>query len=338
MSVLASVSVPATSANLGPGYDAFGIAVGLRLYVSAVARPAGAPRVTTIGEGADEVASDDSNLVWQSVVTACESFGWSIPDVALQVQNPIPLARGLGSSSAAIVAGLGIARVLAGADASVSASEAGAARDGSEVEAVGDVALTQLADQIEGHPDNVAPAVHGGLVACAPTDAGASVVRLSPPPPTTRPVMLVPATRLLTTVARGVVPDALDRPDVVVQAARAGHVLGGLLGAWVVDPALAGDRLHESARGEVIPDAAALLTALRSAGHHAWLSGAGPSIAVSVRTLDQPALADVLSIAARHEHAAHVLAWDRSGIIACGPVACGVSGSSSCAVCPKRGV
>ncbi len=171
---LASVSVPATSANLGPGYDAFGIALDLRLYVAAVARSGDDPRVVTTGEGADEVATDDTNLVWHSLVAACEHFGWQAPDVALRVHNPIPLARGMGSSSAAIVAGLGLARVLAGADASVGVAE--------DVAAVGDVALTQLADSIEGHPDNVAPAVHGGLVACASTDAGRSCPSRRPPP------------------------------------------------------------------------------------------------------------------------------------------------------------
>ncbi len=328
MTVRTAVSVPATSANLGPGYDAFGAAVSLRVVVGATDRSPDGARVVTHGEGAGEVSTGEDNLVWASLVSACERFGWDVPDVTLHVHNPIPLARGMGSSSAAIIGGLAIARALAGADPSVAPD--------ADVEQVGDTALTELSTEIEGHPDNVAPAVHGGLVACAPRDDGRFVVRLSPPPATTRPVMLVPATRQLTSEARGVVPDQLSTPDVAAQAARAGHVLGGLLGAWPVDPTLAGDRLHEPPRAEVMPVAAELMAALRADGHHAWLSGAGPTVAVAVGLRDEAALDAVRALAASRDHEVLVLDWDKAGVIACIPGGCGVSGGSDCAVCPLR--
>lgn len=321
---LAAVSVPATTANLGPGFDAFGAALSLRATFTAVRRVAGAERVTSTGPGADDLPTGDDNLAWTSLVAACEHFEWEVPDVTLHVDTPIPQARGLGSSSAAIVGGVALARALAGADASV------VRRD----HAVGDVELVRLAATIEGHPDNVAPAVHGGLVACATTDDGALVARLAPPPATTRPVLLVPGTASLTSEARAVVPQELSAADAAAQAARAGHVLAGLTGAWPVDPRLAGDRLHEPVRTAALPQGGPLLARLRRAGHHAWLSGAGPSLAVAVPARHGAALAAVREAASGTAHEPLPLEWDRQGLRACVPDGCGVAGGPGCADCP----
>lgn len=322
-----AVQVPATTANLGPGYDAFGAALELHMLVGT--RPDdGGPRVVTVGEGAGEVAEDDDNLVWASLVTACERFGWDVPDVRLRVVNPIPVARGLGSSSAAIIGGLALARVLADADAGLRLTDA----------AVGDVALVDLADDLEGHPDNVAPAVHGGLVAAATTDDGRRVRRLLPPPATTRPLLLVPQVRSLTNETRAAVPDGLDRADVTAQAARAGHVLAGMAGLWPVDPGLAGDRLHEPGRLASMTTSGELVAALRRAGHHAWLSGAGPAVAVALPTVRAERLtAEIADLPEADGFAPQLLRWDRQGVRACAEGGCAVAGTiGGCEDCPLR--
>ncbi len=320
----AAVAVPATTANLGPGFDAFGAALALRATFTAVDPASQDTRVRSTGDGGDDLPTGDDNLVWRSLVTACEHFGWDVPDVGVVVDSPIPQARGLGSSSAAIVGGLALARVLAGADASVEVHD----------HAVGDRELVRLATELEGHPDNVAPAVLGGLVACATTDDGELVTRLAAPPQG-RPVLLVPAGHSLTAEARGVVPASLDRDQVVAQTARAGHVLAGLTGAWPVDARLAGDRLHEPARLAALgAPTSDLLERLRATGHHAWLSGAGPSLAAVVppRAGGLPAALTEAATAAGFE--VHVLDWDRQGVRACVPDGCGVAGSPGCADCP----
>lgn len=321
---LASVAVPATTANLGPGFDAFGAALSLRATFTAVDPASQDVLVRTHGVGADDdLPTGEDNLVWSTLVAACDHFGWDVPDIGIVVDTPIPQARGMGSSSAAIVGGLALARLLAGADASV------AVRD----HAVGDRDLVQFANDIEGHPDNVAPAILGGLVACAVTDDGDLVTRLAPPPDG-RPVLLVPSVRSLTVEARGVVPDELDRSDVIGQASRAGHVLAGLTGAWPVDSRLAGDRLHEPPRLAALDAGRGLLEAVRAAGRHAWLSGAGPAIAVVLPARDEQALAAVRALAADADHDVLALDWDRQGIRSCVPGGCGVAGSPGCADCP----
>jgi homoserine kinase len=160
--MLARVRVPATTANLGPGFDAFGAAVALHLEVEAPAR--GGPRVEVKGEGAGELPADESNLAWRALVAACDHMSADVPDVSLRMRNPIPLERGLGSSAAAIVGGLHLGRVLV---------------DGP----LSDRDMIVLAAELEGHPDNVAPAVLGGLVCTARGDDGGLVVRRRAPPP-----------------------------------------------------------------------------------------------------------------------------------------------------------
>lgn len=320
-----AVQVPATTANLGPGYDAFGAAVDLHLLVATAPRADG-PRVSARGEGAVELSDGDDNLVWTSLLAACERFGWQVPDVDLVVDNPIPLARGLGSSSAAIVAGIALARALAGADAGL------VRRD----HAVGDVDLVDLAADLEGHPDNVAPALHGGMVAAATTDDGRRVVRTLPPPVTSRPLLLVPEQRQVTSEARAVLPEQLPRADVAEQAARAGHVLAGMAGLWPVDPDLAGDRLHEPTRLAVMAASGALVTALRAHGHHAWLSGAGPTVAVALPAGDAEAsAARVAELPEALGFRALLHSWDRQGVRACADGGCAVAGlAGGCSDCP----
>lgn len=315
--LLGAVRVPATSANLGPGFDALGVALGLHLVVGAV--PRGEHRVTTTGEGAGELPAGDDNLVWASLVRFCTWHGCDVPDVSLEVHNAIPLERGLGSSSSAIVGGLALGRLLAGAE-------------------VGDRRLVALADEIEGHPDNVAPAILGGFVSATTGADGHLVVRRAQPDPATQVVVAVPHARQLTSEARAALPATLDRADVVTQASRAAHVAGAITGTWPVDPLASGDVLHEPGRLEVMGASGAVARAWRDAGLHAWLSGAGPSVAAAIprERGDRRELA--VGLAEEQGFDVRVLDWDLSGTVACAPGRCAFTGTSGCATCPRRGL
>ena len=254
-----TVRVPATSANLGAGYDCLGVALARHVRVTATeGAPEAGVRVRTTGHGADRLATGDDNLVWTSLVAFCAHHDVDVPEVTLDVHNDIPLARGLGSSSSAIVAGLVMGRAL------------------TEVP-VGTPDLVALATRMEGHPDNVAPALLGGFVAGGVADDGTTVVRRAQPAPSLTIVAAVPAFEQLTSEARAMVPDHLERRDVITQVGRAAHVTGALLGGWPPDVRLCGDVLHEPARLERMPVTAAILSAWRAAGIFGWLSGAGPS-------------------------------------------------------------
>lgn len=293
--VVAEVRVPATTANLGPGFDAFGAAVGLHLTARLVGAEPDRDRVRSAGEGADELPGGDDNLLWRSFLALHAHIGAPVPDLAVEVESPLPLERGLGSSSAAIVAGLGLARAVT---------------DGT----ISDRHLVRVAAEIEGHADNVAPAVLGGLVVAASRDDGGLVLRRAQPHPRLCPFVLVPGQRQRTSTSRAALPERLDRGDVVVQAARAGHVLAGLLGVWPTDPGLVGDRLHEPTRLSAMPASGELLAELRGRGVLAWLSGAGPTVAGAIprRAADDGELAE---LAAAHGFDAQLLDWDLAGLV-----------------------
>ena len=151
------IEVPATSANLGPGFDCLGLALELRDRLTASV--AGALSISVAGEGEGDVPLDDSHLVVRSIAAGLEFLGEQLPGLALRCENRIPHSRGLGSSSAAIVGGLALARALVAGGA----------------ERMDDEALLALANGIEGHPDNVAPAVSGGFVVCGQAGSGTGV-------------------------------------------------------------------------------------------------------------------------------------------------------------------
>lgn len=315
--VQVGVRVPGTSANLGPGFDALGLAVARHLFAGAV--PRDGDRITATGEGAGEVPTGDDNLVWSSLVHFCRTRDVDVPDVSLRVHNDLPLERGLGSSSAAIVAGLALGRSLTGAR-------------------VGDRELVQLASDLEGHPDNVAPAVLGGYVSCATDAAGDLIVRRAQPDPRMRVVVAVPTARQNTNEARATLPARLDRADVVEQAARAVHVSGALTGSWPVAPGAVGDLLHEPPRLGVMTDSARLLASWRAAGLHAWLSGAGPSVAALVPRADDEAVGRTMEVVDAARFQVHALDLDLAGVFACAPGGCPVSGGSGCPMCPRAGL
>ncbi len=310
-----TVQVPATTANLGAGFDAFGMALESHLVVRSTPRGQRTDRLEVLDDA--EVSTGDDNLIWRSLVAGCETFGVPIPDVTLRVRSRIPLQRGMGSSSAAIVAGITLARELAGLR-------------------LHDRQVVELATELEGHPDNVAPAVLGGLVACARSNDGRLVLRRVNPAPGLRPLVLVPQERQATPTARAVLPDTVPAGSVADQAARAGHVLAALSGVWPAAAALSGDHLHEPARAGVMPASAALLAALREDGHHAWLSGAGPSVAVAVQRTDPDAPVAVRTHAAAHGFHCRTLDWDLSGARVCPDDGCGLAGTRDCMLCPRH--
>jgi homoserine kinase len=254
------VRVPATSANLGPGFDALGLALGIHDHVSARIGTDGV-RVRVTGEGAADLPSDARHLVASSALAAFDELGGRPAGLDIECTNTIPQARGLGSSSGAIVAGILLARALV---------------DGGS-EAMTDAAALRLASHIEGHPDNVAPCLYGGFtIAWTETD-GAHAVRLVPDP-AVRLVVFVPAERGLTAAARAVLPAHVPHADAAHSAGRAAL----LVHAMTTDPSLlfaaTEDRLHQEYRAAEMPATAALVRTLRATGVAAVVSGAGPSV------------------------------------------------------------
>jgi len=251
------VSVPATSANLGPGFDCFGLALDLRNVV--IASAAEALEISV--EGADDVPLDETNLVHRSMVRAFDALGVAVPGVRLHCDNVIPHGRGLGSSSAAIVAGVTAARALVA--------------DGELL--MDDDALFALSAEIEGHPDNVAPAVYGGFtIAYAEGDlfkaAKAAV------DPGIEVVVFVPSNALETKVARGLLPDRVAHRDAAANSGRAALLVAALAGSPELLLDATHDWLHQDYREPAMPDTLELVRELRGEGYAAVVSGAGPTV------------------------------------------------------------
>jgi len=269
-----AVRVPATSANLGPGYDAVGLALGLYDAVEARIIPDGVA-IEVSGAGEATAAAGEDHLVIRAMRAAFGVLGGQPPGIGLRCANAIPQGYGLGSSAGAIVAGLLAARALAaGAVGRACAQRAGPGRDGPGLT---DAELLQLATRLEGHPDNVAACLAGGLTIAWASDRGARAARLTPVAGLT-PVLCVPEIPLSTAHARGLLPAAVPHADAVANSARAAL----LIAALTSDPALlmAGteDYLHQPYRAPAAPATADLVGRLRAAGIPAVVSGAGPSV------------------------------------------------------------
>ena len=259
------VVVPATSANLGPGFDAFGLALGLYDEIAVELIPAGLS-IDVEGEGAASVPRDKRHLVVRAMQATFDRLGEQPAGLALTCHNRIPHGRGLGSSAAAIVAGVLAARMLA--------------RDG---EAQLDEAATlDLAAGLEGHPDNVAACLRGGLTIAwtadgrfhgKRVDVGAFDV-----------VTYVPSTPVATELARGLLPADISHQDAALNAGRAGLLVAALAGdpSGKVDLdllfAATEDRLHQRYRAPAMPGSFALVEELRERGVPAVISGAGPTV------------------------------------------------------------
>ncbi len=263
-----TVRVPATSANLGPGFDALGLALGLYDDVTARIVPAGLS-VEVEGEGAAtglRVARDESHLVISSMRRAFEHMQVTPPGLELHCANRIPHGRGLGSSAAAIVAGLVLARALV--------------VDGTG--RFGEADLLDLATRIEGHPDNVAPCLLGGLTIawCGPD--GTRAMRRDPDPVIV-PVVLVPPFTASTEIARGLLPTTVSHADAAFTAGRSALLVAALTGTPQALFDATEDRLHQAYRAPAMADSWRLLTQLRQDGLPAVISGAGPTVLVPAR-------------------------------------------------------
>lgn len=284
-----TVAVPATSANLGPGFDSFGLALGLHDVVVAEIAPDGLTLKVT-GEGAAAASAGEQHLMVRAMRTAFAHIGRPPPGLALSCQNEIPQGFGLGSSAGAICAGLLAARALAGPDGRA---------------ALPDDTVLALATRLEGHPDNVAACLAGGLtIAWHPAgSAGARVARLAPLP-SIAPVVCVPAMPLPTVAARQVLPPQVPHADAAANSARAALLVTALTSQPDLLMDATEDFLHQGYRAAAMPATARLVAALRAAGVPAVVSGAGPSVLALTVTGEAggpgagPAARDVAAIAA----------------------------------------
>lgn len=260
---VAAVRVPATTANLGPGFDALGAALGLynRLHLAlAPDLPPGAAVVAVHGEGAGLLPGGPENLAHQAIARLHRAAGVPLPGLRLTLDNAIPVSRGLGSSSSAIVGGLVGANALLGGP-------------------LDREALLRLAVEMEGHPDNVTPALLGGIQVVAPTETGALHVSL-PLPAGVRAVVCIPATPVATGAARRALPDAYPRTEAVFNVGRVALLVAALAaGRTDLLRAAMQDRLHQPYRAPLVPGfTAAVAAALDAGALGACLSGSGSTI------------------------------------------------------------
>lgn len=254
------VSVPATSANLGPGFDSLGLALALRDVLTGEVTGSGL-ELDVVGEGAEGVPRDESHLVVRAMRAAFEELGAHPSGLRLRCENAIPHARGLGSSSAAIVGGIALARALV--------------PDGRQL--LDDDAAFRLAARIEGHPDNVGPAWYGGFVICG-REGEAFYAVPSTLDPQLAAVVLVPPYPLSTEVARGLLPETVPHADAAANSGRTALLVAALAGAPDHLFLATRDLLHQNYRRPAMPESLALVDRLRADGIAAVVSGAGPTV------------------------------------------------------------
>ena len=267
------VQVPATSANLGPGFDSFGLAFGMYDRYVAQILDEGGLDIDVTGEGSDEVPRTDKNLLVKAINKGFDYLGGRPKGLAVRALNVIPHGRGLGSSASAIVGGLVLARslVLTGSDK------------------MSDEVLLNLASEMEGHPDNVAAALFGGATIAwqdlVKGKAVAHAVHL-PVDPRIKVMAFIPASPLATSKARKMLPESISFADAQRNTTNASLMAQAL----TIRPDLlftaTEDFLHQSYRQEAMPASFALMTKLRAAGVAAFISGAGPTV-LALHTGDQ---------------------------------------------------
>jgi homoserine kinase len=255
-----TVRVPASSANLGPGFDALGIA--LNLYLECRFRASDRLQISVTGRDSNCIPQDENNLIWQTALAVARDVDGELPPVELHVSNGIPLGKGLGSSAAALTAGVVMADQLLGLQWKPHR-------------------ILDEAARIEGHPDNVAACVLGSIVASAMDAGGAArAVRLDLPEHYDVAVV-VPDFALPTQEARRVLPDSYSKADAIFNVQRAALLVAALVtGSTAAFPTALEDRLHQPYRAPLVPGLEEVLR-LRAPGLLGCaLSGAGPSILV----------------------------------------------------------
>jgi len=259
------VQVPATSANLGPGFDSFGLAFGMYDRYVAQILDEGGLDIDVTGEGADEVPRTDKNLLVKAMYKGFDYLGGRPKGLAVRALNVIPHGRGLGSSASAIIGGLVLARslVLTGTDK------------------MSDETLLNLANEMEGHPDNVAAALFGGAtIAWQDLEKGKAVAHAIhlPVDPRIKVMAFIPSTALATKKARTMLPDSIPFADAQRNSVNAALMTQAITIRPDLLFAATEDFLHQSYRQEAMPASFALMTMLRAAGLAAFVSGAGPTV------------------------------------------------------------
>jgi homoserine kinase len=258
-----TVKVPATTANLGPGFDTLGLALSLYDELEVTARAEPGATVVIEGVGAGEVPTDESNLVVRSIAYTFAAYGQELPGLDLVARNRIPHGRGMGSSGAAIVSGIMAAKGLL---------------DG--VVEIDHQALLALATALEGHPDNVAPALFGGLTIAWMTPDGPRHKKLIVHRGVS-PLVAVPIeSSMSTALARSLQPESVPHEDAIFNVSRSALLIAALIQSPELLLAATEDKLHQSYRASAMPETDALIRVLRAAGLAAVVSGAGPSILV----------------------------------------------------------
>lgn len=256
------VKVPATSANLGPGFDTLGIALAFYDELEVIAIEAGKLIIEIEGEGKGQVPLDETHLVVRAILETFKRFNQVAPGVHLKALNRIPHSRGMGSSGAAVVAGIMAAKGLLTGLAEVS-----------------DKDMLDIATEFENHPDNVAPALFGGLSIAWEDEVGPHTKKLSVHRGVS-PLVLVPDTKMSTELARSMQPASVPHEDAVFNVSRSALLVAAMVQSPELLLAATEDKLHQNYRAAAMPETDALIQLLRSEGHAAVVSGAGPSVLV----------------------------------------------------------
>lgn len=256
-----SVKIPATSANLGPGFDTLGVALSYYDEYSATTSASGLV-INVHGEGTEDIPRDETNLIYRSLALVYEKLGKPIPGLIIETHNNIPHGRGMGSSGAAVAGGIMLAAGLLSEEVQISEQQ-----------------LLDFATILEGHPDNVAPALFGGLT-IAWTDVDGPRHKQLTVHRGIKPIVLVPPNQMSTKLARSLQPESVPHDDAVFNLSRSALLVAALVQSpELVFPATE-DRLHQSYRASAMPETDALIQDLRKLGHAAVVSGAGPSVLV----------------------------------------------------------
>lgn len=258
-----AVRVPATSANLGPGFDTLGLALAQYDDLTVEAAEPGVLEIEVTGVGAESVPRDERHLVVRSIRYALDRLGVASPGLRVRAVNSIPHGRGMGSSGAAIVAGVMAAAGLAGDPAATSGEE-----------------VLRIATELEGHPDNVAPCIFGGLtIAWMNADGTPRSKRLLVHRAVSL-VVLVPSETMSTKLARSLQPESVPHEDAIFNVSRSALLVAALVQSPELLLEASEDRLHQNYRAAAMPRTAQLIESLRAEGLAAVVSGAGPSVLV----------------------------------------------------------
>lgn len=290
------VRVPASTSNLGPGFDALGLALDLATTITVT--PAQTTSITIRGEGAQTLSRGPDNLVLRRMHDLATACGRSLPAIELAIDNGIPLERGLGASGAASLAGLLAADALL--ETTLSRAE-----------------LLDLACQVEGHPDNVTPSLLGGCTVSALDDGHVTALQI-PFPDDLVCALCIPDMRMPTHAARQVMPTSYSRADAIFNLSRTALLVAALATGQYQALAIATeDRLHQPYRTTILPALMPVIQAACAAGAYgAFLSGAGSTIAALSTPAHSPhVLAAMAAAAAQHGLSSHTLVAhiDRAG-------------------------